>query len=425
MRGDAMDKDRLEFIREKVLEHFLNYVRQDTTAAEGSLKTPSSPGQMVLAAQLARELEQLGLINAECDEYGYVYAVLPASDGVQCPPVTFCAHMDTSPSEPGNDVKPLLHKDYQGGAISFPEDTDMVLTPEESPALLAYKGDTVITASGKTLLGADDKAGIAEIMAALAYFKRYKEALHPELRIVFTPDEEIGRGTDKITIEKLGRCGYTLDGSMAGEIEDECFDAWKAEFEFIGINVHPGFAKGKMINAAECAARFISQIPEQETPAHTEKREGFYHMSGLSGDENRACFSLILRDFDVSNNKQRLKYLEALKTAFEKRYSGLKIDMKTTHQYQNMKSVLDQHPEVTALAEQAVKNVGLTPLKAAIRGGTDGARLCYKGVPTPNLFAGGHLFHSKKEWVALKAMTQAALVVIELSRLWAQSKISE
>jgi tripeptide aminopeptidase len=425
MKGDSMDKERMEFIRDEVLKRFLNYVKQDTTAVEESAKTPSSPGQLILADQLARELKELGLMNAECDENGYVYATLPASENVQSPPVTFCAHMDTSPSEPGNDVKPVLHKDYQGGPISFPDNPELMLTPSESPPLSTYKGDTVITASGKTLLGADDKAGIAEIMAALAYFMRYKDAFHPELRIVFTPDEEIGRGTDKITLEKLGRYGYTLDGSMAGEIEDECFDAWKAEFEFMGRNVHPGFAKGKMLNAAEIAARFISQIPEQETPAHTEKREGFYHLSGLRGDENRTCFSLIMRDFDVEKNQRRLEYLEALNSAFEERYPGLKIRMKTTHQYQNMRRILDQYPQVTALAEQAVKNIGLTPLKAAIRGGTDGARLCYKGVPTPNLFAGGHLFHSKKEWVALTAMTQAVLVVIELSRLWAQSELSE
>lgn len=409
-----------EFIEKDVLERFLRYVVVDTTADEESSSCPSTKGQLELARLLEKELKELGLSQVECDSCGYVYGTLTASQGVKSPPITFCAHMDTSPSEPGKDVRPLLHKDYSGGEITFPDDPGLKITPQDSPALEGYKGDTIITASGKTLLGADDKAGIAEIMTALACFRKDKEAKHPELRIVFTPDEEIGRGTGKIDIERLGKYGYTMDGSQAGEIEDECFDAWKAEFIFKGANVHPGFAKGKMLNAAEIAARFISQVPEQETPAHTEKREGFFHLTGFSGEENRARFAFILRDFEEEENRGRIAYLEQLKEAFEVRYPGLGIEMTVTHQYQNMLRILEQHPRVTELAVKAVKNTGLTPLKAAIRGGTDGARLCYKGVPTPNIFAGGHLFHSKKEWIALGAMVKAVETIRELSRLWAE-----
>ncbi|HHH84478.1 MAG TPA: tripeptide aminopeptidase PepT, partial [Firmicutes bacterium] len=250
------------FIEKDVLERFLRYVIIDTTADEASKKCPSSQGQKELACLLEKELRELGLSDVQCDLSGYVYGTLKASDGVKSPAITFCAHMDTSPSEPGKDIRPRLHENYQGGEITYPDDPDLKLTPDDSPALEDYKGDTTITASGKTLLGADDKAGSAEIMTALACFHIDKELLHPELRIVFTPDEEIGRGTDRINIKRLGKFGYTVDGSRAGEIEDECFDAWKVEFIFNGVNVHPGFAKGKMLNAAEIAARFISQIPE-------------------------------------------------------------------------------------------------------------------------------------------------------------------
>lgn len=412
--------EKREFVRKDVLDRFLRYVAVDTTAVEESDQSPSSKGQMDLANILVKELEKLGLTDVVCDSFGYVYGTLPASEGIISSSVTFCAHMDTSPSEPGKDVRPRLHENYKGGEISYPDDPELRLTPHDSPDLDGYRGDTIITASGKTLLGADDKAGIAEIMTALACFQRDKGLLHPELRIVFTPDEEVGRGTDKIDLRRLGKYGYTLDGSRAGEIEDECFDAWKAEFTFTGANVHPGFAKGKMLNAAEIAARFISQIPEDETPAHTEKREGFFHLTGFSGEENLARFGFILRDFEEEENRGRIAYLAQLKDAFEIRYPGLEITMTTAHQYQNMLRILEQHPRVTDLAVRAVENVGLTPLRAAIRGGTDGARLCYKGVPTPNLFAGGHLFHSKKEWIALGAMAKAVETVIELCRLWSE-----
>ena len=412
--------ERREFIRKDVLGRFLRYVAVDTTADEENEHSPSSPGQKELALILEKELKELGLTQVECDPFGYVYGTLPASKGVSSPAVTFCAHMDTSPSEPGKDVRPSLHENYKGGEITYADDPGLRLTPHDSPELDEYQGDTIITASGKTLLGADDKAGIAEIMTALACFQKDQTMTHPELRIVFTPDEEIGRGTDKIDIKRLGQYGYTMDGSCAGEIEDECFDAWKAEFIFTGSNVHPGFAKGKMLNAAEIAARFISQIPEDETPAHTEKREGFFHLTGLSGEENTARFAFILRDFEEDENRGRIAYLTQLKETFEIRYPGLDIEMTVTHQYQNMLRILEQHPRVTELAVQAVQNTGLTPLKTAIRGGTDGARLCYKGVPTPNLFAGGHLFHSKREWIALGAMSKAVETVIELSRLWSE-----
>jgi len=410
----------LSYISNDVLERFLAYVAVNTKSDEESGNHPSSPEQKKLGAILVDELRSLGLQNCEMDHYGYVYATLPASHGVTSVPLTFCAHMDTSPDESGENVKPMIRKNYDGKTITYPDNPELTLTTEECHELADFKGETIITASGTTLLGADDKAGIAEIMAALAAFKQFPELKHPELRICFTPDEEIGEGTAMITLEKLGKYGYTLDGGMMGELEDECFTAHGVTVTFTGANVHPGYSKNRMVNAIGIAARFYAMIPEYETPEHTELREGFYHMNGLKGDENKAEMKFILRDFEKQLNLNRVAYLESLKKTFELKYPGLKIDIAVKDQYSNMREILENHPDVTAKAKQAIEMAGLPVLRRAIRGGTDGARLSFKGMPTPNIFAGGLMFHSKKEWIPHIALTKASEVVIHLCALWSE-----
>ena len=406
------------FLADRALNNFLRYVKIDTTSSEESGTHPSSKGQWDLAKLLVEELKELGINDAHVDEFCYVYATVPASDGVNAPAITFCSHMDTSPAESGKDVKPIIRKNYDGGEIKFPDAKDLVLSPKDSPELKMFIGEDIITASGKTLLGADDKAGIAEIMAAIAAFQKYPNLKHPELKICFTPDEEIGEGTYNINLKKLGKYGYTMDGGMIGEIEEECFDAFGVSFVFHGINVHPGYAKNRMVNAASIAARFISDIPESETPEHTEKMEGFYHLTGFKGDENEACFGFILRDFRKEKNLERIEYLKKLKALYEHKYPGLKIDMEVKDQYNNMIEVLKKYPEVIDKAEKAVEMAGLKVHKNAIRGGTDGARLSFMGMPTPNIFTGGMLFHSKKEWIPVSALEKGAEVVVLLASLW-------
>ncbi len=345
-----------------------------------------------------------------------------------CPPrekaaslaLTFCAHVDTSPSESGNGVAPVLHENYDGGPISFPKNPGLVLSPAEEPELLEFRGDAVITGSGDTLLGADDKAGVAEIMAALAALVRFPGLAHPELRIVFTPDEEIGRGTDGIDLKRLGTYGYTMDGGMVGELEDECFNAHKAVLVFKGRNIHPGYAKNKMINAVAIAARFIASLPEAESPEHTEKREGFFHLVDLRGDENEARAVLIVRDFEAGENARRVELLRRQTAVFQVRYPGLEIELTATEQYRNMNEVLARHPALVEKARRAMAAAGIEVIRKAIRGGTDGARLSFMGMPTPNVFAGGMRFHSKSEWIPVSGLQKAAETIVHLCRLWAE-----
>ncbi len=400
-------------------QRFLRYVTIHTTSDEHSGQHPSSPGQWELARLVHQELLDLGIHDVRLDEHCYLYATLPASPGVSSPPITFCAHFDTSPSESGERVEPVIHAAYDGGGITFPDAPELLLTPDDSPQLRQYVGQNIITASGTTLLGADDKAGVAEIMTALAALQTFPDLPRPELRIVFTPDEEIGEGTQQIDLKKLGRFGYTFDGGEMGELEDECFHALRVNLAFIGRNVHPGEAKNRMVNAAAIAARFLATLPEHETPEHTELREGFFHLTHVSGDENRATCSLILRDFDRDRNLKRAALLEQLIQAFHLRYDGLNIERETVEQYRNMQEVLHQYPEVARQAEIAIENAGLRLIRKAIRGGTDGSRLSFLGLPTPNIFSGGLLFHSKKEWIPEIALQKAAEVALHLCALWA------
>ncbi len=417
-----LEKDVQEFLLQQAKERFLRYVQINTTSDEDSGIHPSSEGQLRLADLLSAELQALGLQEVEADAFGYVYAILPASPGVSTPPLTFCAHLDTSPAESGEAVKPVIHPRYDGGIIRFADDPALELSVQDSPALQEFIGENIITASGKTLLGADDKAGVAEIMAALAALQKYPSLPHPELRIVFTPDEEIGEGTLNIRLEKLGKVAYTLDGGQMGELEDECFNAVKVRLVFHGINVHPGEAKDRMVNAAAIAARFAAALPEHETPEHTQEREGFYHLMDIRGSENEAELRLILRDFDKNGNTARLNYIRQLLGAFETRYPALRVDVQVSEQYHNMKTVLDQHPEITQKAARAIRAAGVKVLHKAIRGGTDGTKLTFRGLPTPNLFTGGVLFHSRKEWVPEIALQKAAETILYLCQFWTEGE---
>lgn len=413
------------YISPRVQERFLAYVRVHTTSDPEATDSPSSACQMELARHLGDELLALGLQTVTVEDNGCVYATLPASPGVVAPPITFCAHMDTSPAVSGEGVAPILHENYDGRSLRFPRDPGLVLSPKESPELLKYMGQTLITASGDTLLGADDKAGVAEIMTALDALIQFPELPRPELRIVFTPDEEIGKGTVNIDPDRLGRYGYTMDGGEMGELEAECFDAWSARLIFDGYNIHPGYAKDKMVNAVAIASRFAASLPEAQTPEHTSDREGFYHLSSLRGDESRAEAKIYLRDFEAAANKDRIKLIKQLAEQFELRYPGLRIELELTQQYRNMRTVLEQHPQVSVLAHEAISRAGLEALERSIRGGTDGANLCFVGMPTPNLFAGGLNFHSRTEWIPVIALQKACEVILHLCLLWSKERAAQ
>jgi tripeptide aminopeptidase len=409
-----------EFLLQDAKDRFLRYVKYDTQSNEETGTFPSTEKQFDLAKVLVKELKELGLQNVILDENCYVYGELPATKGKEkTQAIGLIAHMDTSPAESGKGVEPVIHKKYDGKSpIKYPKNKELILTTEESPELTKFKGMDIITASGDTLLGADDKAGIAAIIAACAAWKKYPELKHGPITVCFTPDEEIGQGTTKIKMDRLPKFCYTFDGGEMGELEIECFDAWKATIHFKGISVHPGYAKNLMVNAIEIACRFVSQIPEAETPQHTENREGFYHLYNLSGDCVNAKATFILRDFDKEKNQERMKYIEKLATAFEQRYPGLKITPKFDHSYENMLIYLQEFPDVIAKARKAIEMTDLPVKETLIRGGTDGARLSARGIPTPNLFAGGLLFHSLKEYIPVQALQKAAEVILYLAVNW-------
>jgi tripeptide aminopeptidase len=408
-----------EFLLQDSLERFLRYVQIWTTSDIKSASFPSTQNQLELGKILSNELNDLGLKDVIHDKFGYVYAKLLPSEGFEnVKPIGFVAHLDTSQAVNGKYVKPVIHRNYDGGEIKFSQNKEISLTIADSPELEKYIGLDIITSQGDTLLGADNKAGIAEIMAACATWKKFPELKHGPITICFTPDEEIGRGTRKIKKKLLPKICYTLDGSEMGQLEIECFDAWGATIKFKGLNVHPGYAKNLMINAIYIASRFLSELPEAESPEHTEEREGFYHLMSLEGNEELASATLILRDFEVKNNQNRINYLESLKKLYELRHPGLKIELKFLHQYQNMLTFLEREQKVIDLAKKAIELADLEVKIHSIRGGTDGTKLSEKGIPTPNIFAGGMLFHSRKEYIPTLALQKAAEVIIYLGELW-------
>ena len=417
----TLNQEQREFLQKESSKRFLRYVKIHTTSNDENIgKTPSTERQFDLAKILRDELLELGLENVELEEHCYVYATLPSNSDGDCMPIGFIAHIDTSNAVSGEGVKPIIHQNYDGSDIVLPSEPQVVISPNEVPYLKKVIGENIITASGDTLLGADDKAGIAEIMAALAAFKKYPGLKHGEIRICFTPDEEIGLGTAKINLEKLGKYCYTIDGSKPGEVEAECFDAYMVDITFKGVNVHPGFAKNKMVNAVNIASRYLTDLPEWEAPEHTQDREGFYHPIGIKGDVESCNFKMIVRDFENKNNLARIEYLKKMNTAYEARYPGLKIEMEVKHQYENMREVLEKYPNVVELAVKAIEQAGIEVIRNSIRGGTDGSRLCQLGVPTPNIFAGGLMFHGKKEFIVESSLRKAAETIIHLAALWAE-----
>jgi tripeptide aminopeptidase len=402
------------------LDRFLRYVRVDTRADERSSSSPSTPGQLVLLNLLASELRGIGVADAQVGSHGVLTATVPATTGRPAvPTIGFIAHVDTSPEMRGDDVKPIVHRQYDGHDIVLPDDPSAVLRVAEDPALAERLGDDIVTASGRTLLGADDKAGVAEIMAAAEYLTAHPEIPHGVIRIAFTSDEEIGRGADHFDVSAFAAvCAYTLDGGSRGELEAENFSADAMTFTFQGFNTHPGYARGRMVNAIRVAADFVTRLPRDEAPETTAGYEGFAHPYMLDAQVEQTAVKLILRDFDLDRLRDRERRLQAISAAVAQDHPGAKVTVSTDESYRNMREVLERHPEVVECARVAIERVGLEVRMKPIRGGTDGSRLSFMGLPTPNLFAGEHNFHSRLEWVSAQDMDKAVEVIVELCRVW-------
>ncbi len=402
--------------REELLERFTRYVKIYTTSDEESTTFPSTKRQFELADLLTAELKEMGVKDVERDEYGYVYARIPANVEKHVAPVGFIAHMDTAPAESGENVKPQIVRNYDGGDIPLPGDPSLVISPKENPILKELVGNDLITTDGTTLLGADDKAGIAEIMTATAYMMAHPEFKHGEIRIGFTPDEEVGRGVDHFDVKKFGaKFAYTMDGGRLGELEDETFCADSADIICRGINVHPGYAKDKMVNAIRMAGLFMTLLDEKTLPETTENREDYYHATGIKGMENETVISMIVRSFTVSGLKDREKDLERVRRQVLEKFPKGEIEIVIKEQYRNMKEVLDENPEILETAKKAFEKAGITPIRKPIRGGTDGSRLTFMGIPTPNIFAGSINMHSKKEFASLQTMEKSTEVILHIA----------
>ena len=404
-----------------VLERFLHYVRYDTRSDESSTTVPSTSTQLVLQRHLVDELKTLGLHDAGLDAHGYVMATIPATTAKHAvPAIGFIAHVDTSPEMSGTHVVPIVHERYDGRDIVLPDDTTAVLRLADNPALVGQIGHDIVTASGSTLLGADDKAGVAEIVTAAAYLMAHPEIPHGTVRVAFTPDEEIGRGAAHFDVSRFGcRCAYTLDGGSRGEVEDESFSADAMILVFHGFNTHPGYAKGRMVNAIKVAADFVHHLPaDRLSPETTEGHEGFLHPYVQQSGVDRTTIKLLVRDFRTSGLTAKEGLVEQLARETVARYPGARVDVTIEESYRNMKVVLDRHPEVVEYAYEAVRRAGLAVQAIPIRGGTDGSKLSFMGLPTPNLFAGEHNFHSRLEWVSRQDMEKAVEVIVALCRIW-------
>ena len=404
-----------------VLDRFLRYVRYDTQSDDSSTTFPSTGKQLVLLRDLAAELRALGLADADVDEYGYVMATIPAtSRKVGVPTIGFIAHVDTSPEMPGAGVTPIVHRAYDGRDLVLPDDPTAVLRVADLPELAAAIGEDIVTASGTTLLGGDDKAGVAAVVTAAAHLMAHPDIPHGPIRIAFTPDEEIGRGTLHFDVARFNaRCAYTLDGGGRGEIETESFSADALTVTFHGFNTHPGYAKGRMINAIKVAAAFIGTLPhERLSPESTADRDGYVHPYVVDASVERTAVRLLVRDFDTAALRAHAAEVERLAGAAAARFPGTRVEIGVTESYRNMREVLDRHPEVAAHAREAIRRAGLEVHDTLIRGGTDGSRLSFMGLPTPNLFAGEHSFHSRLEWVSVQEMDLAVRVIVELCRVW-------
>jgi tripeptide aminopeptidase len=402
-----------------VLDRFLRYVTIDTRADEASTSCPSTPGQRVLQEMLAAELHAIGIADAAVDANGYLMATIPATVNHDVPVIGFIAHVDTSPEMPGAGVRPIVHRAWDGRDIVLPDDPSAVLRASELPELAAQIGHDIVTASGTTLLGADDKAGVAAIMAAAAHLTAHPEIPHGTIRIGFTPDEEIGRGADRFDVARFAAsCAYTLDGGNCGELEFESFSADVMRVTFLGFNTHPGYAKGRMVNAIKAAARFVERLPHDRlSPESTADHEGYVHPYQFEASVDRTTVHVLLRDFTTSRLRDQQRLVEDLSAAVA-RDTGTRVEFEVREQYRNMREILDAHPDVVERARVAIRRAGLVPVEKAIRGGTDGSRLSFMGLPTPNLFAGEHNFHSRLEWTSRQDLEQAVAVIVELARAW-------
>lgn len=404
-------------------ERFLKYVKIDTQSDASSPTCPSTPKQKDLAKVLVEELKEMGIDDAQMDEFGYVYATVPATTSKEVPVICYCSHMDTSPDSSGTNVKPLVHSNYDGRDLVLPDDPNVLIRLADHPDLAHQVGNDIITASGTTLLGADNKAGVAAIMDAAHFFMNHPEVPHGKLRILFTPDEEIGRGANKVDIEKLGAdFGYTVDGETLGSMEDETFSADGVTIKIYGVSAHPGFAKGKLESAIKIAGDMLAALPKTRlSPETTEAKEGFIHPVNVSGIAEEAEITFIIRDFVDENLAAHEAELKAIMNKVLKNYPNSRAEFIVSEQYRNMKQVLDQHPQVVNHAISAIERSGLTPKKGSIRGGTDGSRLSFMGLPCPNIFAGEHAFHSKQEWVSIQDMEKSAETLVHLAMIWEEN----
>jgi tripeptide aminopeptidase len=403
------------------LNRFLKYVTYDTRSDEQSSTFPSTPGQLVLLNELVVELRALGLEDAAMDQYGYVMATVPSTAGLEHAPVIgFIAHVDTSPEMPGHNVRPIVHRHYDGRDLVLPDDASAVLRASDNPALSAQIGNTIVTASGLTLLGSDDKAGVAEIVAAVEYLLAHRGIGHGRIRIAFTPDEEIGRGANHFDVERFGAtCAYTLDGGSRGELEFESFSADAITVKFKGFNTHPGYAKGRMVNAIRVASDFVARLPRDTmSPEATDGYEGYLHPYQMQTSVDYTTVKVLVRDFVTSKLKDKETYVQQLAQDVVRGYPGSSVEFVIDESYRNMREVLERHPQIVEYARQAIRLSGMEPIEKPIRGGTDGSRLSFMGLPTPNLFAGEHNFHSRLEWVSAEDMDKAVEVIVRLCEVW-------
>jgi tripeptide aminopeptidase len=407
-----------------VLDRFLRYVRIDTRADDRSASCPSTPGQLVLQQLLEGELRDIGLTDVELDANGYLMATVPATIEGAIPAIGFVAHVDTSPEMPGLDVTPIVHERWDGRDIVLPDDPSAVLRASEQPDLAAQIGHDIVTASGLTLLGADDKAGVAAIVEAAAELMARPDIPHGPIRLCFTPDEEIGRGADRFDVARFGAvCAYTLDGGVRGELEFESFSADVMRVTFLGFNTHPGYAKGRMVNAIKAAARFVDRLPaDRLSPETTGGYDGFVHPYQVEASVDRTSVRVLLRDFVTAKLREQQALVESIARAAADE-TGTQVEFEVKEQYRNMREVLDHHSLVVDRAREAIRRAGLTPIEKPIRGGTDGSRLSFMGLPTPNLFAGEHNFHSRLEWTSRQDLEAAVRVIVELARVWAERRV--
>ncbi len=404
-----------------VAERLMRYVQVDTQSDPNSTAHPTTEKQKDLSVLLKRELHGMGITNAVTDEYGYVYATIPSnSDKKNIPAICFCSHVDTAPDCSGTNVKPIYHTFYDGKDIVLPDDATQVLRMSESPYLKEHINSGIITASGLTLLGADDKSGVAAIMEAALFFMQNPAIKHGDIKILFTPDEEVGQGTAKVDMKQLGAAfGYTLDGGEAGSLEDETFSADAVTITVNGVITHPGYAKDKLVNALKVAAAILDAFPKNEwSPETTEKKQGFVHPVALNGIAEKATLQFIVRDFEDEGLVRHHARMKKITGEVVARFPGASFEYSPVEQYRNMKKVLDRHPQVVAYAEEAIQRAGLTVKKESIRGGTDGSRFSYMGMPCPNIFTGMQNIHSKLEWVGTKDMAKAAETIVHLCMIW-------